>query len=412
MPTAKSATSNDESTFLRVVDSPTEPVVEATDSAAPDPSAPSASSPPRPQHPREPLHGVNLIRVLLTVWIFYFHFQVFFPNASQYSPNYTTNGGFAVELFFIISGFVLTFVYLDAFKRDRNFKLEAAKFLAKRFIRIWPVHVLTTYLFHVLTPDCPLDELLNQITLRTYRSTDSILKCNVPAWFVHQELYLCLALPFVLWLLNRHRAGVLAVAALACGSWAVYVKYAFPVWDESFQQAVLRAIPSFTTGVLLGWVYNKNKSVSCWFDVAALALTLQFFRVLEGPVLGQEQFLLRTVLLFLPLLYCVSRGKLIDFLANTSFLRVASNLCFTFFMFQWLVLDAGKRTAFGLEPNFIYKSFKYVWPSLALFTLAWAAVVHYSVEEKLTQAADLLCKWLDRRQTRPQPEPASQTPLS
>lgn len=369
-------------------------LLSTTQSQSTHPSLPHPN-PPKPS--RDTLHGVNLIRILLTIWIFYFHFQVFFRNTTTSSPNYNKNGGFAVELFFILSGFVLTFVYLDSFKCDKPFWTETAKFLAKRFFRIWPVHVLFTYLFYVYTPECQWDQFVLQVTLRTWKTEDSILQCNVPAWFVHQELYLCLALPFVLWLLNRHRLGVVAVLAVACGSWYIYIQHAFPLWDETFREAVMRAIPTFTTGVLLGWLYNQNKTVSNWFDLAALPFLVQFLRILEGPVLGQEQFLLRTVLLFIPIVYCVSRGRIINFLADNTFIRTSSTLCFNFFMFQWFILDTGKRTSFGLEPNFIYKSFKYVWPAFALFTLAWAAVFYYAVEEKLTQIAHLFCKWLDQR---------------
>lgn len=402
MPPSK-PTATSKASFFHIVSSCPGPTVDTSRSPKSQQTQQTQSVPTTPTAiftgvtPRPTLHGVNLVRVALTIWIFYFHFQVFFRNTSVYSPNYNKNGGFAVELFFILSGFVLAFVYLDSFRPGRNFWTESAKFLAKRFIRIWPIHVLCTYLFYVYTPECTFDKLVSQVTLRSWNNEDGILYCNVPAWFVHQELFLCLALPGVLWLLNRPRLGLAPVCILAGVSWYVYVTQAFPLWNETFREAVVRSVPTFTTGVLLGFLYTKSRTPSLWFDLVALLLTAKFYLMLEGPLIHQEAFLLQALFLFVPALYAVARSRVINFLADNTFLRVTSNLCFGFFMFQWMILDSAKRTAWGLEPNFLFKQFKYVWPNFALFTLVWAAVFYYSVEEKLMQVAQLLCKWLDAR---------------
>ncbi|KWV70158.1 Acyltransferase family protein [Pseudomonas fluorescens] len=56
----------------------------------------------------------------------------------------TNMGGFGVDIFFIISGFIMPFIlYGGMYKQGADIKMSAGKFLSRRIIRIWPMYFIT-----------------------------------------------------------------------------------------------------------------------------------------------------------------------------------------------------------------------------------------------------------------------------
>ena len=54
-------------------------------------------------------------------------------------------GALGVSFFFVLSGFILTYVYHDKLKRE-----NLAKFYFTRWARIWPLHIATMLMFFIL----------------------------------------------------------------------------------------------------------------------------------------------------------------------------------------------------------------------------------------------------------------------
>ena len=57
--------------------------------------------------------------------------------------NLIINGGLVVDFFFVLSGFVISLNYLDKI----NSKNDLIKFQKKRFLRLYPLHLITLFLF-------------------------------------------------------------------------------------------------------------------------------------------------------------------------------------------------------------------------------------------------------------------------
>ena len=53
------------------------------------------------------------------------------------------NGGLVVDFFFVLSGFVISLNYIDKI----NSKLDLINFQKKRFLRLYPLHLLTLFIF-------------------------------------------------------------------------------------------------------------------------------------------------------------------------------------------------------------------------------------------------------------------------
>jgi peptidoglycan/LPS O-acetylase OafA/YrhL len=89
------------------------------------------------------------LRIVASVWVVLFHFR---PMVSDVSLDLRENlapvlncGAQGVDLFFILSGFVLTYNYLD--RMGRRWSLRGTvHFLWLRLARVWPVYLVTLHL--------------------------------------------------------------------------------------------------------------------------------------------------------------------------------------------------------------------------------------------------------------------------
>lgn len=89
------------------------------------------------------------LRIVAAVWVVLFHFRPLLhlaaPDLSDTLAPILNCGAQGVDLFFILSGFVLTWNYLD--RMGRSFSLRAAvHFLWLRLARVWPIYLVTLHL--------------------------------------------------------------------------------------------------------------------------------------------------------------------------------------------------------------------------------------------------------------------------
>jgi peptidoglycan/LPS O-acetylase OafA/YrhL len=89
------------------------------------------------------------LRIVAAVWVVLFHFR---PLLWAVAPDFASAlspildcGAQGVDLFFILSGFVLTWNYLDKMGRSWSTR-ETLRFLWLRLARVWPVYLVTLHL--------------------------------------------------------------------------------------------------------------------------------------------------------------------------------------------------------------------------------------------------------------------------
>ncbi len=89
------------------------------------------------------------LRIVASVWVVLFHFR---PMVSDISPDFRENlapvlncGAQGVDLFFILSGFVLAYNYLDRMGKSWSTR-QTLHFLWLRLARVWPVYLVTLHL--------------------------------------------------------------------------------------------------------------------------------------------------------------------------------------------------------------------------------------------------------------------------
>ncbi|ODQ90472.1 acyltransferase family protein [Mycolicibacterium flavescens] len=95
------------------------------------------------------IKALSGLRIVAAVWVVLFHFR---PLLEQAAPGFRSAlapvlncGAQGVDLFFMLSGFVLTWNYLD--RMGSSFEWRATlRFLWLRLARVWPVYLVTMHL--------------------------------------------------------------------------------------------------------------------------------------------------------------------------------------------------------------------------------------------------------------------------
>ena len=111
--------------------------------------APAGATPPRALGEIRSLTG---LRIVAALWVVFFHLS--WAPGSSYSRYWAPllplirHGAMGVDLFFVLSGFVITLTYVDKLGARPTLR-GSVTFWWTRICRIWPVHVLVTSLFGI-----------------------------------------------------------------------------------------------------------------------------------------------------------------------------------------------------------------------------------------------------------------------
>jgi peptidoglycan/LPS O-acetylase OafA/YrhL len=194
------------------------------------------------------LRGVCAVAVLL------------FHNFAYSNPRPFAHGYLSVDVFFVLSGFVLTFAFGD--KLMANMTLQ--EFMKARVRRLGPVLLLGSLLGAVgviIQGTVPANvvvvvasaALLNALLIPLMNGGLGAFPMNVPSWSLFAELWVNVGFGL---LASRIRRSAL-IAIIGAG-WVFVIVYSFGIGSADFgatQATVLysipRAIPSFACGVLI-----------------------------------------------------------------------------------------------------------------------------------------------------------------
>lgn len=222
--------------------------------------------------PKSQLPSLTSFRGIAALWVVLYHYiAIYFSqlNPSHYT-HFVEKGYLAVDLFFMLSGFVLTHVYRRAF--SEGITKHYGQFLLSRVARLYPLHIMVLLLFVATALTARLLEYAATGTFETIpmqgpRSLAALfanlfmlqgleagqLSWNYPAWSVSVEFAAYLLFPFLLATIWRAApAHKIALAGFLIGVLSLFSYYNggnFNQWDGP--QTLLRCLPEFTLGTLL-----------------------------------------------------------------------------------------------------------------------------------------------------------------
>lgn len=188
---------------------------------------------------------------------------------------------FAVDLFFVISGFVLAYSNFYAPK-----PVSTSYYVLKRFARLYPLHLLTLCVMVALlmVSDQGIawsSAVQNGLLLQNIGFAPMDNALNFPSWSIAVEFWISLLLFFLcrfvrsISLLMVGLVGVIAAISLLVPHMILHGDYEGIY--HGMNAGVLRAIAGMALGVLVYLTYQKPVVVKClaqqpWGYIAALAL--------------------------------------------------------------------------------------------------------------------------------------------
>jgi len=215
----------------------------------------------------EHLKPLTSLRFIAAMWVVLFHW---WPKADfGPMPAFVEKGYLGVELFFILSGFILCHVYLDQAGEGR---FRYGGFLWNRLARVFPLHLFTTVGVGLLAGAALLAGLAvdgnvlhweslpaNLLMVHAWGVTDTA-GWNHPSWSISAEWFAYLTFPIfaaLAWgLRNRPLvAAGLGIAALF-GGYALYrALTGMELTLATFAGGAFRIVPPFAFGcaVFLLW---------------------------------------------------------------------------------------------------------------------------------------------------------------
>jgi peptidoglycan/LPS O-acetylase OafA/YrhL len=247
------------------------------------------------------LPSLTPLRGIAALWVVFYHFcgtAQYLPNLGITPHSYLISKGYlAVDMFFILSGLVMTHVYHRAF--SESIGQHYRSFLVARIARLYPLHVFILLLFVLTATAAQLMSGLatgsfESIPLTGPRSVGAIianmlmlqglaaseLSWNYPAWSISVEFFAYMAFPFALPVIARAPYAVrvlLGAVLFATLIWlAAHTKGDFDQWDGPI--TLVRCMPEFFLGTLLYFVF-RDYGQTTWLSrdlplLAVLAATL------------------------------------------------------------------------------------------------------------------------------------------
>jgi peptidoglycan/LPS O-acetylase OafA/YrhL len=324
------------------------------------------------------LRGIAAVTVLLFHSSFYaYHF------AGGAPPWIWSRGSLAVDLFFLLSGFVLAHVYWQRFDRDRSWRAISG-FLWARFSRIYPASLFATVVFVLTYTVGNLPFPANASFTRQLAAALLLVQVpwleevviNSPSWSISAEWYAYLIFPFaapMIFRLRRHTAGVVCVALLI--EIAVYhTIFSYRQPGEGWG-ALVRALPEFTVGIFAYRFYGESLFRQIWQKDVVLISTIGMLTA--ASLLGAPGGLIVILLLMLLLCSVCNTGYAAAVL-NARPLRWLGEVSYSVYIFQILpfmvvVSFSGTLAAYGISGS----RFEII---AALFAFGSGVLVHRCVD--------------------------------
>ena len=207
---------------------------------------------------------LDFYRFVAALGVFIFHLKLIDTGIS---PAWNGSYGLFVDMFFILSGFVISYSYPSDARGVRAY----SRFMIRRIARIYPLHLLSLLVFVVLigvglertARSTPLDFLYNLLLLQAWGVTNH-LSFNSPSWSISAEFFCYLIFPLLM--LFARKLHPLALAAVVAGLYLVLAHGHLPIWQErsqmygaNYDYGMLRALPSFLNGILLAILFRMSQ---------------------------------------------------------------------------------------------------------------------------------------------------------
>lgn len=237
------------------------------------------------------IRPLTSLRFFAAFWVVLFHYWPKLDGVSA-SPALIEKGYLGVELFFILSGFILCHVYREA---AENGRFRYRGFLWARLARVYPLHLATLVGMGVLAAGAAvagfgvdpniasLGALPANLLMVHAWGFAPVAGWNHPSWSISAEWFAYLTFPLFAWGVLKLKSRPMLAVGLAAGFLtALYISFealaGFPLTQATIHWGALRIVPCFALGCALHAYWSERPMGStaqalfgaCFFGAFAL----------------------------------------------------------------------------------------------------------------------------------------------
>lgn len=240
------------------------------------------------------LHNLTALRGIAAVLVAVLHFHFFLGPIMPYKEAHVIDKFYLmVDMFFILSGFIMCYVYENKFN-DGLVKVNYKNFLIARLARIYPLHLLTLIAevliflfilsigkFDVLSAPNQhlyrLDAIPIQLTFLQTVGIYNFDTFNAPAWSLSAEWWAYVLFPFLFIAFKKlgynrwFIAFLIAILGWASIEFVLSAKEPFmnfplnpnkQTLDVNWHYGTLRGVIGFISGMAIWQIYTRKKALS------------------------------------------------------------------------------------------------------------------------------------------------------
>jgi peptidoglycan/LPS O-acetylase OafA/YrhL len=355
------------------------------------------------------LDALTGLRIFAALWVVLFHFKEITPNDTIVYPviePLVRHGQYGVDLFFVLSGFILSHVYFRTFAHGIR-RADVWSFISYRFARLYPVHLVTFLMMaglfvgeRLLTgaSSGQAERFSWQSVLATLTMTHAwfpgIDTPNLPAWSISAEWFAYLLFPFLCLFVAKKWGFTIALAVVGVG---------FGTLQAFYPSSLGRIVAGFLVGMAAYQLYVRIEDrIRAFKFLGVVAAVL----ILIWCISSEEPRLEIGLLLFALLIVALANDD--DWLGrvlSVRFLVYLGEVSYAVYMFHWV---ARVVVRVGLERAGVFDRLA-DWLVVSLYvgvTIAGAIVLYHFVEKPGR-------KWLralSRRSSKDRARPTVSTP--
>jgi peptidoglycan/LPS O-acetylase OafA/YrhL len=302
------------------------------------------------------LSNLTPLRGIAALWVVVFHFsEIIAKFVSTDRSLLLTKGYLMVDLFFIMSGFIIYHVYHESFISGISVS-RFRQFIVARFARVYPLHFVTLLLVIVITvPMFGWDPVFgnpraiptNLLLIHSFGIHKSF-NWNVPSWSISAEWWAYMVFPVLAVFI--YRKGRIALTLLALFALLSYLSIMY--WlprvnifeptlphrqnlDVTFDWGFLRGLAGFICGILIYKVYETGKLVKLFQkDVAAVMVMIACVLCMH---FGWNDGLDIILFILLVFVFTVNNGRL-HVLCNSGIAQYLGKISYSIYLMQFFPL--------------------------------------------------------------------------
>jgi peptidoglycan/LPS O-acetylase OafA/YrhL len=302
------------------------------------------------------LSNLTPLRGIAALWVVVFHFsEIIAKFVSTDRSLLLTKGYLMVDLFFIMSGFIIYHVYHESFISGISVS-RFRQFIVARFARVYPLHFVTLLLVIVITvPMFGWDPVFgnpraiptNLLLIHSFGIHNSF-NWNVPSWSISAEWWAYMVFPVLAVFI--YRKGRIALTLLALFALLSYLSIMY--WlprvnifeptlphrqnlDVTFDWGFLRGLAGFICGILIYKVYETGKLVKLFQkDVAAVMVMIACVLCMH---FGWNDGLDIILFILLVFVFTVNNGRL-HVLCNSGIAQYLGKISYSIYLMQFFPL--------------------------------------------------------------------------